>query len=286
MEYDATGNRVFVSVPGLNQISEVSLDTATVVQNFTLSGQPRGIDLSGDSQTLYAALHGLGDIAVLDTTNGSNEDIDISVELDDDRTWDVAEVSMDRIVASTNPGSNGFGYIVEVRLDLGNAATRVANNNIIRDSPVFTVSQDQSAVYVGEGPSPYSLYKLDANQSTLPFILEERFGHFSGTSSLALNPDGSRIYLLSGQALSTDTFTQVAQFPPGHSVVSADGSRLLVGDVVTDSARICDVTTTGQIDNRQWRCNLNNLAVIREFGDGVLVLGDDLVCYSRTVSYP
>ena len=286
MEYDATGNRVFVSVPSLNRILEVNLNTATIVQNFTLSGQPRGIDLSGDTQTIYAALHGLGDITVLDTTNGNTEDIDISVELDDDRTWDVAEVSMDRIVASTNPGSNGLGYIVEVRRDLGNAANRVAGNTVIRASPVFTVSPDQSAVYVGEGFSPNSLYKLDATQSTLPIILEDDHGQVSGTSSLALNPDGSRIHLLSGQVLSTVTFAQVAQFPHGRSVVSADGSSLLVGDVETDSARVYDITTTGQIDTRPWGCNLNHLAVIREFGDGVLVLGDDLVCYSRTVSYP
>ena len=286
MEYDASGERVFVSVPNLNRILEVNLNTAMIVRNFTLSGQPRGIDLSRDGKTIYAALHGLGDIAVLDTTNGDTEDIDISAELDDDRTWDVAEISMNRIVVSTNPYSNGLGYIVEIRRDLDNAANIVADNTVIRAYPIFAVSPDQSAVYVGERFSPASLYKLDATQSTLPIILEDEHGEVSGTSSLALNPDGSRIYLLSGQVLSTDTFDQVARFPPGRSVVSADGSSLLVGDVEADSARVYDIATNGQIDNRRWGCNLNNLAVIREFGDGVLVLGDDLVCYSRTVSYP
>ena len=168
MAHDSTGNRVFVSVPSLNRILEVNLNTAAIVQNFTLSGQPRGIDLSGDGRIIYAALHGLGDIAVLDTTNGDTEKIDISVELDDDRTWDVAEVSTDRVVVSTNPSSGGFGYIVEVRRDLDNAAKRVAVGRIIRVSPIFAVSPDQSAVYVGEAREPGSLYKLDATQSTLP----------------------------------------------------------------------------------------------------------------------
>jgi Leucine-rich repeat (LRR) protein len=286
MEYDAVGNRVFVSVPSLNQISEVSLNTASIVQNFTLSGQPRGIDLSSDMQTIYAALNGLGDIAVVDSTTGGVEVIDISTELDDDRTWDIAEVSTDRVVVSTNPGSNGLGYIVEVRRDLGNAATRVANNTIIRASPIFAVSPDQTAVYVGAGFSPNSLYKLDATQSNLPIILEDDHGEVSGTASLALNPDGSRIYLLFGQVLSTDTFTQVAQFPAGRSIVSQDGTKLFVGDEQTDSARIYDITTTGQVGNRRWGCDLLTLTVLQEFGDGVLVLGDDLVCYSRTVPYP
>ena len=292
MAHDSTGNRVFVSVPSLNRILEVNLNTAAIVQNFTLSGQPRGIDLSGDGRTIYAALHGLGDIAVLDTTNGDTEKIDISVELDDDRTWDVAEVSTDRVVVSTYPtGGEGFGYVVEVRRDLDNAANRVAGGRTIDVSPVFAVSPDQSAVYVGEALEPGSLYKLDATQSTLPIILEDDHGRLedhgweSGTSSFALNPDGSRIYLRSGQALSTDTFDQVARFPPGRSVVSADGSSLLVGDVESDSAEVYDIATSGQTGIRRWGCDLTDLAAIREFGDGVLVLGDELVCYSRVVSY-
>lgn len=286
LEFDAAGNRIFVSVPSLNRISEIDLGAGSITQSFTLSGQPHGIDLSSDLQTIYAALRGLGDLAVVDTTTGTSEDIDISVELDDDRTWDVVEVSTDRVVVSTNPGSNGFGYIVEVRRDLGNAATRVASQTIIRAAPIFTVSPDQSAVYVGSGFSPNSLYKLDATQAELPVVLEDDHGQVSGTSSLALSPDGGRIYLLSGQVLSTDTFTQVAQFPQGRSTVSADGTKLLIGDTATDSARVYNTTTTGQVGDLQWGCNLQNLTAIEEFGDGVLVLGDDLVCYSQTVAYP
>ncbi|MGI9272258.1 MAG: hypothetical protein ACR2QT_10815 [Woeseiaceae bacterium] len=286
LEYDAAGNRIFVSIPSLNRISEIDLGVGSITQNFTLSGQPHGIDLSSDLQTVYAALRGLGDLAVLDTTTGNSEDIDISFELDDDRTWDVAEVSTDRVVVSTNPGSNGLGYIVEVRRDLANAATRVASQTIIRASPIFAVSPNQSAVYVGSGFSPNSLYKLDATQAELPVVLEDDHGQVSGTSSLALSPDGSRIYLLSGQVLSTDTFTQVAQFQPGRSTVSTDGTELLIGDTASDSARVYSTTTTGEVGNRQWGCDLLNLSTIEEFGDGVLVLGDDLVCYSQIVPYP
>ncbi len=286
MAFDLAGNRIFVSIPSLNRVSEIDLGAGSIADNFTLAGQPYGIDLSMDGQTVYAALNGLGDVAVLDTATGNSENIDISVELDDDRTWDVAEVSMNRIVVSTNPGSNGFGYIVEVRRDLGNSATRVANQTIIRASPVFRVSPDRSSVYVGSGFSPNSLYKLDATQAALPIVLEDDHGQVSGTFSLALNPDGSRIYLGSGQVLSTETFSQVTQFPAGRSTVSADGTKLLVGDTQTDSARVYDTSTTGQLGSRQWGCDIQNLAAIEEFGDGILVLGDDLVCFSQTVPYP
>ncbi len=286
LELDATANRAFVSIPSLNRISEIDLNAGTIARSFTLSGQPRGIDLGADNRTVFAALHGLGDVAVLDTQTGTADVIDISVELDSDSTWDVAEVSQDRIVASTNPGSSGFGYIVEIRLDAGNAATRVASNQIIRAAPVFAVSNDGAAVYVGEGFSPNSLYKLDAAQADLPIVLEDDHGSVSGTSNLALNGDGSRIYLRSGQALNTDTFSQVALFPQGLSTVSGDGSALLVGDEQSDSARVYDIATTAPAGNRPWGCDVQNLSELAEFGSGVLVLGDDLVCFSRTISYP
>lgn len=286
LEFDATANRAFVSIPSLNRISEIDLNAGSIVQSFTLSGQPRGIDLGADNRTVFAALHGLGDVAVLDTVTGTTDVIDISVELDDDRTWDVAEVSQDRIVASTNPGSNGFGYIVEIRLDAGNAATRVASNQIIRAAPVFAVSNDGTAVYVGEGFSPNSLYKLDAAQADLPIVLEDDHGSVSGTSNLALNGDGSRIYLRSGQALNTDTFSQVALFPQGLSAVSGDGSSLFVGDEQSDAAQVYDIATTAPAGRRPWGCDVQNLSELEEFGTGILVLGDDLVCFSRTISYP
>ncbi len=284
--FDTAAGVAFVSIPSLNRVSEIDLGDGSIARSFTLAGQPYGIELSTDGGTIYAAMFGDGDLGVLDIASGDFEAIDISVELDDDRTWDVAEVSADRVLVSTNPGSNGFGYIVEVRRDLSNQATRVASQRIIRASPIFAVSPDQTAVYVGEGFSPNSLYKLDATQSDLPIVLEDDHGVVSGTSSLAISPDGSRIYLRSGQVVSTETLDPVGLFPGGRSTVSADGEALLVGDTGTDSARVYSTTTTGQIGNRSWGCNLQNLQVIEEFGDGVLVLGDDLVCYSQTVPYP
>ena len=62
--------------------------------------------------------------------------------------------------------------------------------------------------------------------------------------------------------------------------IGADGSTQ------ADSARVYDTSTVGQVGNRQWGCDLQNLAAIEEFGDGVLVLGDDLICFSQTVAYP
>ncbi len=287
MEMDEINDRVFVSIPSLQQVAEVSLATASVVQRHTLPGQPYGIDLASDNVTIYAALNGLGDIAYLNINDGSMQIVDISTELDDDRTWDIAEISPNRIVVSSNPGSSGFAYIVEVRRDQADAAVRVASNRIIRAAPTIAVSPDQLAVYVGEGFSPNSLYKLDATQSSLPIILEDDHGSVGGTSNLALTPDGTRIYLQSGQTLATDTFNQVAQFPSGRSAVSGDGTKLLIHDGEATAAGVYDTALTSKIGRREWGCNILNLKALQEFGaDGVIALGDDLVCFSDTVSFP
>lgn len=283
---DLANDRVFVSVPSLNRISEVDLGLAAVANNFALPANPYGIDLANDGQTIYVALYGVGDLGVLDISSGNVETVDLSVELDDDRTWDVVEVATDRVVVSTNPGSNGFGYIVEVRRDLSNAAQRVASNRIIRASPVFVAAPDETAVYVGEGFSPNSIYRLDASQADMPIVAEDDHGEISGTNHLAISPDGERLYLSTGQVVSTATIDRVGQFPAGRSVVTADGFNLLVADASTDAAREYDITTTGQVGSRKWGCDLLNVQTIREYGDGVIALGEDLLCFSRTVPYP
>ena len=151
---------------------------------------------------------------------------------------------------------------------------------------MFTVAPDETAVYVGAGFSPNSLYRLDATQSDMPIVAEDDHGNISGTSHLAISPDGERIYLTSGQVVSTATIDRVGQFPAGRAVVTADGASLLVADASTDAAREYDIGTTGQTGTRKWGCDLLDVQTLREYGDGVIALGEDLLCFSRTVPYP
>jgi DNA-binding beta-propeller fold protein YncE len=287
MVLDEANDRAFVSIPSLQEVVEINLSSASISQRRAMSGQPYGIDLAADNTTLYAALNGIGDIAYLNVNDGTEQLVDLSTELDHDSTWDVAEVSADRIVVSANPNSGGFAYIVEVRRDLGNAATRVADDRIIRAGPIFAISPDSQSVYVGEGFSPNSLFKLDATKAALPIVLEDDHGEVFGTDSLALNADGSRIHLRSGQVLETNTFTQVALFPAGRSAVSVDDTKLLVADGESSAAGVYDVFTTRKIGSRDWGCDIVSLLAIHELGgDRIVALGDDLFCFSEMVNFP
>ena len=53
------------------------------------------------------------------------------------RAWDVLEVQPNVLLVTSNPGSNGFAYVVRIALDFvnGHSATRVAGGRIIRAGP-------------------------------------------------------------------------------------------------------------------------------------------------------
>ncbi len=244
------------------------------------------IDLAADGETLYGTLYGEGDIAYLQLDTGNVEVVNLSTELDDDRAWDIAEVSPDRIVVSSNPGSNGFAFIVEVRRDLGNVATRVAEQRIIRASPEFAVAENSSSVYVGAGFSPNSLYKLDATLADMPIALEDDHGSVSGTSHLTLNSSGTMIYLASGQVLSTTNFSQIAQFNAGRSWLSEDELSLYIADGELNAVGVYNTSTRSKIGRYEFGCDMTNIQALQVIPDvGIPVLGDDLVCFTRVVPF-
>jgi K319L-like, PKD domain len=286
MEVNANGDKAYISVPSLQVIAEVDVNTLTVSQQWAVSGEPRGIDLSQDGTTLYTALNSIGSVAYLDTATGSEEVVDLLDLLDDGRTYDVAEVSQDRIVVSSSPGSNGFAYIVEVLRDQGNQAQRVASNTIIRATPTFASNSGQTFVYVGSGFSPNSLYRLDASDADLPIVLEDNHGSVSGATNLALSPDGARIYLSSGQVLESSTFNQLGQLPAGRALVAQDNNTVFVADSGGGSIGVYDAETFRKIGSRGYQCSLTTVNRMAELGSaGMLLMGDDLVCASRVVDY-
>tara|TARA_R110002073_G_scaffold75945_1_gene185036 strand:+ start:3065 stop:6316 length:3252 start_codon:yes stop_codon:yes gene_type:complete len=286
MEYKASTRKLYVSVPSLQQVSEIDVESEALSETYPVGGNAYRIDLSADGETIYTTLYNQGDIAYLQLATGNVETVDISTELGDDRVWDIAEVSPDRVIVSSNPGSNGFAYIVEVNRDQGNLAARVASERIIRASPEFAVAQDGSAVYVGSGFSPNSLYKLDATMSEMPIVLEDKHGEVSGTSHITLNSDSTLIYLASGQVLSTATFNQVAKFNSGYSWLSQDERSLYIADGELDAVGIYDAETTKKVGRKAFGCEVSSIQALQEIpGAGIAIVGDALVCFTQVIPF-
>lgn len=305
MEYDAARDRLYVSIPNRNEIVVISgstsqvvnrirLDTAALrralgdsVSDVVVGTRPHGIDISLDGSLLFVALNETSAVAYVDLETLAVSQVVIGAELGDSRTWDVIEGKPNRVFASANPSSSGFAYIAMIKRDEGNAASRVAGERIIRARPTFAASPDGQFLYVGEGFSPNSLYKLDLSSDAAPIVLEDVHGSVSGTDQLGVSPDGGLIYLGSGQVLQTSDFVQIGLVDSGVPRVSADGSQVYVAKL-PGSVEVFETDFFTKLDTVDLPCALNNLRAFSlvNDGEGFLVLGDNVVCGRNTTIVP
>jgi hypothetical protein len=282
---DDSRSLVYVSIPSTNQVLAISTLSFAVVGQMSPGGNPHGIDISGDGSTLYVALSGAGSVAVVDLgTFTLSSTLNVGSQLGHPSTWDVAEGMPGEVFVSANPGSGGFAYITRIDRNNGNQATRVAGNRIIRAGPTMRTSPDRTALYIGEGFSPNSLYRLDITQPTAPLVLEDNHGSVSGTQYTALHPLGDRIFLSSGQVLSTGSFNQLGTIGGGYSAISRDGSWAFAVPTSfgqgPDRVEVYDTTSLALAQTITLQCPTTAVAAVAtlEQDRGVLVLSDDRIC--------
>ena len=282
---DSARDQLYVSIPSRREIAVVSLADLRIVDRLSLPGEPNGIDLSIDGTRLFAALNGNNAVAVVEIEQRTVTSIDLGAEPAHPTTYDVVEGAPDRLFVSANPGSGGFAYITQVRLDQGNAASRVANQNIIRARPTFARAPDQQFVYVGSGFSPNSLYKLSLIDPDAPIVLEDDHGSVGGTQNLTLNAAGTRIALASGQVLRTSSFIEEGRVTAGSSVAASSSDSLIVAG---SAGRIesFDFATLQAIDSLDTRCDYATTSRIVSFDndDSFVLLQLDTACVYTTVS--
>jgi hypothetical protein len=234
-------NQLFVSIPENREIVIVDVASLRLVDRIATPGEPNGVALSIDGTRLFVALRGSNAIGIVSLADFSITTIDLGTEIGDRRTFDVEEVSPDRLLVTASPSSNGLAWVVEVRLDLANAVSRVADSTIIRATPRIAVDRENDFTYIGAGFSPNSLYKLDTSQADAPIILEDDHGQIGGTDSLTLNSTGSRIHLSSGQILRTGSFNEelrISQQGAGTIGTNPDNLYVLAGQYFGPRNRI------------------------------------------------
>ena len=285
MEVDAARQRLYVSVPSRNQIVVISTETYEIIERVTVGPGPRGIDISIDGSLLFVALDGASSVVFLDLETFNFSQVVIGAELGSPRAWDVIEGRPGRVFASANASSGGISYIVMINRDANNAAIRVADGKIIRARPVFASSPDRASVYVGEGFSPNSLYKLDISEN--PFssstvgriILEDDHGSVYGTHELAVSPDGNIIYTANGQALRTGSFIQVGKVGAGVPRASDDGSLVYVAQA-PDTISVYETTTYTLVGSITTPCTMSSIHAfdILPNGEDYVIQSDDIVC--------
>ena len=258
MEVDAARQRLYVSVPSLNQVVVISTETYEIIERVRVGTGPRGIDMSADQRLLFVALDGGGSVVFLDLETLDYSKVEIGRELGSPRTWDVIEGRHGRVFASADE-FRGFSYIAMIDRDANNAAVRVDGNMFAQGRPKFASSPDRAAVYVGGYNSLYSLDIPDNpfSDPTLvgPFFLQKFYG---SVSELALSPDGNIIYTASGHALSTRSLNQVGMVGAGMPRVSDDGSLVYVAQV-PDSISVYETTTYTLIGSITTPCSMDSI---------------------------
>lgn len=281
MAYDAGGGLLYVSMPTMNAVAIVSLQTMQVIGMPAVGGSPRGIDVSIDGTHLYVALNGSSAVAALDlSTLAVDATINVATATGHPSTWDVVEGKPNRVFVTANPGSSGISRVALIDRDMGDAVTTVASNKIIRAAPTITRSPTQTELYIGEGFSPNSLYGLDITTNAAPKVVEDQHGTVSGTQFIDIDPTGTRVVLRSGQILDTATFTQVGAVGGGAPRYSGDGSKIYVAPDST-TLEEWDVATQLMTTSHAFPCastqTITGMVLLP--GDaGVLVLSGAHIC--------
>lgn len=274
---DPARQQLYVSVPSVNEVDILSMNTLDIVNRVVLGGQkPMGMSLSLDGSKLYVALNQSGSVGIIDLATLATTSVDASAALGDSRAWDVVEGRPNRLYVSANPGSSGFSYLAQIATDNSNLVTRFPSGGIIRAAPIFVASPDHQSLYVGESAfSPQSLHKFAINTDAPSLVLDAPFGSVTGMDTLDVSPDGTRLYTASGEILRTDTLTRVGATLFGVPRVSADGSNLYVGSGTT----VHQFDRTTLVESAQFAspCNIGRL-VLGQTASELFALGSGGVC--------
>ncbi len=225
---DESAQRAYVTLPQENRVAEVSLTGEMALLTQLATGfRPSRVALSVDGRYLYTTLGTSGSFTRHDRWTGATEETVIATLLDHSNTYDIVAGMGSEVFVSANASSTGFAYIVKVDTATG-AAFRVASQRIIRAAPVFEIDRASAFLYIGEGFSPNSLYKLDIAQPTAPLVVEDNHGSIISSWSLSLNPSGTRIITAGGQVLRTLDLTQAAALNSGIGAYRPDGTEVAV----------------------------------------------------------
>ncbi len=210
----------------------MDVPTRTVASEITLSAAPRGLSLSGDGTRLYVALSGVGSVAEVDTATGATlRTLDVSVALNGVNTFDVQLVGANDLFV-TAEGISSFTRVAKLDLTTGESKI-VASNRIIRAAPRFDWDGADS-LFVSEGFSPESLYRLDLSDPDAPLVAEDEHGEVAGTDGAIVAGRGSRVITRRGQELDAVTLDVIGSVPIGRPATGGEGWKLFLAQMMDD----------------------------------------------------
>jgi DNA-binding beta-propeller fold protein YncE len=221
-QVDEIRKRIYVSIPGANEVHIVDIETKTIIDKILVGSEPRGLALSKDNTLLYVALAGSGDVAIINLQTKGITKVDVENQVGDSRVYYVVEGAPNRVFVTGNTGSGAFVYLAMIKTDKGNEVTRV-NDEIMRDQSTLQVDYGKF-LYVNANSY---LYKIDVSKDDARVRLVKSFYPSVPGPYHIVSPDGTKIFLRSGQQLSTTDFATEYTYSGSERIATNSSGSIL-----------------------------------------------------------
>jgi DNA-binding beta-propeller fold protein YncE len=225
--------RIYVSEDSMNALTVINTAKGAIEKRLGIGSEPAGLALSADHSTLYIALSGGSQVAVVDLdTLTPRESLQLGCQ-----PFDLACPQAGLLyVTARGKGSRDSFHLVDLvskRIMTSEAAARLYSNALVEARPGVP------GVFFGEtGLSPATVYRVDFGSAPGKLNKVHEHGAIgSNLQDMRLSPDGQRLYICCGspyyvQVFDAGTMLPVGQLKTGpypeRAEPSPDGSKVFV----------------------------------------------------------
>jgi len=240
VEQDTVRNLLYVSIPSQNQVVVLSKNDLQIVDTIDFVGEPYGLDISDDNNTLYVALSGTGTVGVVDLTNSNaiTAEIDVTGGITPDGNTLIDKVfsvqSIDNRVFASADSSNGLSNVIVIDLANSNAISRIGlleddSFLVVRRNPHLRINDAGTEIILPRFVS--GLVRVDIVDRTYPLIFSDR--NMVG-ELIALEIEGDRYITSAGSEIDAQNFELFERYTGRNFVSSADQEYILGTDGIRD----------------------------------------------------
>ena len=247
--------KIYVTIPDRNELLILRAHTLEVDRRVTLGSRPTNISFSLDHEELLIALSASGEVQILDLDTFESSRIFVAPQLQVSNVGNVVETSPGILFA-------GGGYPTNrslVRIDRGAGTVgALPFFGSLWGSVDLIADPAHGFLYAGSGESSGSdIYKFNTADPATPLVAEDQHATLYGTNIMSLSPDGSRLYLTTGQVVETDTLTEIGRIGFGTPWAADNGVDVVVGRD-DGTVLIYSAETFQQVDSLTTDCALDS----------------------------
>ena len=195
------------------KIDVISMATLQVVNSVNIGLEPVGLDIRADDNELAVALYGQAEVAFVDLSTLTVSDRVVPAGTSGpNQPYDVLYGRTGRLYSVGNPGSGGVDFVHV--FDTATKAELGKSPQIMRAAPRLAMTADFNTLYVSQVIFiPQKIYRFDITTDTPTQTAAAPHGPVQ-VNTMAVMPDGSKVFSSRGQIWSGDLATQLGSFSP------------------------------------------------------------------------